>query len=299
MLPLWVSWADIIQEWLSVSRALQGGDAKPLKVFITETIGEPSEQQEQSEPITLNLADYLIADYWRDSYDSPLKLVDGEVQRFMSIDYQKGRHTRGELPHRWGNVWAVRADGTARLLYEGRMETVDDCRDVQLTMGVRDSDVFCDIGWNQDEIAKELLAYGWTGIKGDDGDDKSFLFVDAHGNRVYRMYSRIEQIDIGMYKVPFIRVAKQRLLDVLAQVRGDKWEVGKDVSKQYLKHQSGCVQKEVDTPRGGKKWVWTKVGQDHMLDCTYYCLAGAVVYGYVGGSVVDTPSEVGKEDRDD
>mgnify|MGYP001180875411 CR=1 FL=1 len=45
LLPPWVSWRSIVEEFVAARAAARAGDLEPLKTFINETLGEPWDDQ--------------------------------------------------------------------------------------------------------------------------------------------------------------------------------------------------------------------------------------------------------------
>lgn len=274
LLPKWVKWRDIVSEFKLAHVALKAGDVGPLLVWVTETLGEPWENKAEADPITLDLADYHLADYRRGSETEPLKLIDGESKRFMTIDRQAGQRSKGDIPHRWVVVRAWAAGGRSRLLYEGRVETSEGCREIQKLFGVKDQLVAQDMGYDIDAVLEDCGKYGWIGIRGDDADGHSG-WVHGENKKDRRPYSAIQYaLAANNKRVPYVLIAKQRVADITARLKAGTaaaWDVGKDVSKTYLKQLGGQVKvEEVDKKKGKTRLYWKTVGDDHLLDCEHY-----------------------------
>ena len=84
MLPPWVKWRSLVEEFLKAQNALEFGNHEPLKAFITESLGQP-----WNDRLRFAKSEGYIDDRVTD-FAKPFV----EARRFLSIDVQGkgGRH---------------------------------------------------------------------------------------------------------------------------------------------------------------------------------------------------------------
>ncbi len=82
LLPPWVSWRGIVEEFINARAAARCGDLAPLKTFINETLGEPWSDQlgeiDDYDFLELRRGDYDFGDVWPE-----------EIVRYMAADKQE------------------------------------------------------------------------------------------------------------------------------------------------------------------------------------------------------------------
>ena len=81
LLPPWVKWRDLVEEFLIAKGATQHGDISPLKDFINESLGEPWEDRlgdfEDFGQLKSRAGDYKLNEEWEE-----------EEIRFLAADKQ-------------------------------------------------------------------------------------------------------------------------------------------------------------------------------------------------------------------
>ncbi len=163
LLPPWVKWRRIVEEFVMAQNALEFGNHEPLKAFITETLGQPWEDRlrfAKSEGyIEACVADFDPRAPW------PL-----EARRFLCIDVQ-GKGGR----HFYYSVHAFAQGGHHRVLNFGKAWSVEELRSVMTDWKVPAQNVAIDSGHFTAEVYGYVLEsgvlpngdYAWKCLKGD------------------------------------------------------------------------------------------------------------------------------------
>jgi phage terminase large subunit GpA-like protein len=214
--------------------------------------------------VQLVSADYSFADYMNK------QLMDNEVLRFQTVDVQQD--------HFWSVIRAWRPDGTSRLLWEGKILTIEMVRELQQRYAVKPQLLFIDTGYMAGPVYDWCVKFGWTGIKGE----------GAHGikvNGIQRLYSNLQptQAPSGG-EAKFLIWANEGIKDALAKLRAAGspiWEFPKDVSPEYLAQLNSEMKRETLDKRTKKMALrWLKIGSraNHLWDCEAMQVAVAAMF---------------------
>ena len=163
LLPPWVKWRRIVEEFVMGQSALEFGNHEPLKAFITETLGQPWEDRlrfAKSE----GYIEACIADF------DPRAPWPSEARRFLCIDVQ-GKGGR----HFYYSVHAFAQGGQHRVLNFGKAWSVEELRSVMTDWHVPAQNVAIDSGHWASEVYGYVLEsgvlpsgdYAWKCLKGD------------------------------------------------------------------------------------------------------------------------------------
>lgn len=310
LLPPWVPWRSVVEEWLLAVSAAKGDppDLEPLKTFITETLGEPWDDQlgaiEDWGFLDERKNDYAYGESWAE-----------EKERFMAADKQaKG----GE--HYWWVVRAFGPFGKSRLIAYGRCNTKEELEETRKLHNVPNGNAIIDSGYKAPEVYRFCLAAGWKPFKGDDAE--FFLTTDKASGKSYRRIWRRGFVDALMGQrnggpgVPHPRgklpmrlpVGNSRLIplyqwsnpsvkDLLAEfMRGlvGEWTLPKEIGKDYMKQVTADRRVERQDPRGRIYYQWQQMRPDnHLKDCEEMLIVAAVVKKLVSakGSAIDVEPE--------
>lgn len=275
----WISWASIVEEFLTAKKALAQGVIEPLKTFVTETLGQSWSEEETA------------ADELKDpiNYD-PLEKWEKEAYRWMTVDVQRD--------HFWFVIRSWADTGESRLVAEGRLLTKEDVISTSHKFEIRPENVVVDAGYDNDSnFVFEMCAdNGWTAMRGD--DRKSFLHYLEKGLSVHRPYSPETKWDPGMGKSNHGMVLARlyywsnlTVKDVLHRLKtgnGAAWDVYTNVSSDHRKHMCSESKRKI---KG--KLMWATIGrrQNHLWDCE--CMQ--VVCAFISGILVN-PFGIAKED---
>lgn len=266
LLPWWVNWRDIVEEFLGARIALRFGDQEPMKTFVRETLGE-SWKDELGEIDDFGFmadrcGDWKMGDEWQE-----------ETTRFISADRQA---SGGE--HYWFVVRAVGPAGKTRLISYGRAETKQELEEIRQTHSVPISNAVIDSGDGNStaEIYRWCIATGWKPMKGD--KTEGFIFRDPKSKRLVRRLWEISRVDphIGSARAGRITIklyrwsnpgVKDHLFDrITGTIPG--WEIPKDTGAEYFRQMSAEHRVEIQDASGHTKWIWKQRRRDnHLLDC--------------------------------
>lgn len=270
----WVDWAELVREWLAANYAKRRGVIDDLRQFTQKRAAERWKVDQSAPDVELVAADYSLTQFMNG------QTIDGEVHRFQTVDVQQD--------HFWSVIRAWRADGSSRLLWEGRIALVDMVRELQQRYGVKPQMLFIDTGYMAGPVYDWCAKFGWTGIKGE----------GAHGikvNGVQRLYSNLQptQAPSGGAAKYFIW-ANEGIKDALAKLRAagsPMWEFPRDVSSEYLAQLNSEMKRETLDKRTKKMALrWMKIGSraNHLWDCEAMQVAVATMFRLLR---VDTPPE--------
>ncbi|MDB6026290.1 MAG: Bacteriophage tail assembly protein-like protein [Verrucomicrobiales bacterium] len=287
-------WAEFAVEFLKAIAAAKFGNLEPLIAFVTESLGEPFEENAFfSGQKTVVRSDYELAfksvkkgEFW------PL-----EVTRIMGIDVQ--------LDHFWFVVRAFAQDGTSRYVAGGKLLTWDHVREKQLELGVEDQHTVVDFGYNMKDAAVQCCQYGWRGLRG--SEDKAFPHYDRR-IKVLRNYSRPVSYDPSIGERNVVRKFRYAVwalwsnpsvkdfLHLLQTGQGIYYGIPSDVSPVYIEHMDDERRKRQKD--GTTKWEHNK--GCHSRDCECMILTIAMMKGLLSGTAPAPPKkeEQEKEEAD-
>jgi phage terminase large subunit GpA-like protein len=274
LLPAWVSWGDLVSEWRKAQKAKRALNMQPLKVFLNESACEPFKEEYSAEPVSILGSDYRLSDY------TSGQLIDGEARRVMTIDKQQAWY--------WVIIRAWRNDGSSRLLYFGKIQALEQLEELRIRYGVLPKLTHEDASYRDTIVFQDCIRFGWRAIRGSDNDTKGFRYTYNKGKRnektVLRLFSLVQNIDLGGGRCELIWLASEKLKDLLAQIRsgkGPRWEIPKDfgddqLAAEYHRQMNGETKREEIDKRGQSAWRWHKTHDNHAWDCEYYQIAVAL-----------------------
>lgn len=211
--------------------------------------------------------------------------VEGEIYRWATMDRQRD--------HRWVAIRAWRADGSSRLLWEGKVLTAENCValfDQMKIPSFRDpSDrkeykfVFQDGQYQTGAVYDECVQYGWTAMHGASQD--GFWHTPPNRKRVKKFYSpRNFAMSPSGGRARYFHWSGDKVKDSLAILRdgkGASWETPDDASIDYRVQLVSEVKKDVlnkVTKRAEQRWVKRGSMSNHLLDCEAMGVALAMIY---------------------
>jgi hypothetical protein len=163
MLPTWVKWHKVVEEFLLAQNALEFGNFEPFKAFWTETLGRPWEDR-----LRFTKSEGYIDDRVMDA-SKPIPPFP-TAQRLMMVDVQG----RGGRHFYWG-VWDFAQGGAHRAVAWGKAWSIEELRTVQTTHNVPSAFVGIDTGHWATEVYGYIMdsgvlpngEYAWKAMKGD------------------------------------------------------------------------------------------------------------------------------------
>jgi len=282
LLPVWVSWRDIVSEWIKACAAAEIGDKEPIRVFWNETACKPGNYRDTKADKDLVR---LSGTYSVKDFEEKGTRIENEFVRFATVDRGKG--------HYWLLIRAWRADGTSRLLFYESIGTYQKLRDTIARYDVSPHLVFCDAGYEKSQVLKECCENGWIAIHGLPNVDSFIHKIRNLVGKVVReerkLYSQFEFYGIGkgLPPVRLINLATNRLKDITAHLRsgaGRAWEIPGDIGGLYLHQLVREAREEVRNPRtGAVSLAWQQgIKGNHAWDCEVYQVAAAMMAGILG-----------------
>lgn len=296
MLPPWVSWASLVEEFLHARSAARGGDIEALKSFVNNKLGEAWEDQlgviEDWGFLEARKQDYDFDEVWPE-----------EIDRGMAADRQEAG---GE--HYWWLVQSVGQFGKTRIVAYGRCASTHELEGLRVLYNVPLSNAMLDSGWKATEVYRFCLATGWKAFKGDDYE--YFLFKDKITGRVVRRVWERTFVDpyLGTRKqgrakpLKLYRFADNAVKDLVAEEMTGlvgEWTIPKKIGREFMKQVTAERRIEsVDSKNQiTRKWV-RKVRDNHIFDCLKMLKVWRVIKGYSSQKPVskgnDSPSMSGE-----
>lgn len=272
----------LAMEFISANQFKKRGIIQPLKDFYMQRLALPWRdlQEDLGRVEVITLSDYTLAGI------DPTTKVENEAKRFMTIDRQRD--------HFWAVVRAWRSDGTSRLLWRGRISTIEQAEQVRERFGIEPQLCGEDAQYSTDQVYADCVKYGYTALHGSGDDSFNHIFGKQ---KVARYYSPLKWTQVPGGQARYMFWASDPVKDVLAAHRSAPgWELPSDIGDQYL-HQLGVPQVQSDGTRkqtggevkrekinkgtGRSEWRWAKVGANHYLDCEAMQCALALALGII------------------
>lgn len=289
LLPSWVRWADLVDEWKRSRELIKLGNVDALKVFICETLGEPWETNQEIERKSVTLGNYLLGEVQPGGWDFIFLTVDVQQYEF------------------WHVVRGWKRDGTSRLLSCGKLVLWEDIRAKAKQFGLVAPSVtqpkatnlarrvFVDARFNTATVQQETAVHSWTCFMGD--DRRGF----KHKDGTFKLYSEPAVVDphvgtggagrVMAVRFLFAQPAAQDLLQRLIDAKGPAWEIPADAPQDYVRQ----LGNEVKTLRrnkatGAEEWFWKRHGANHMRDCEAMQVVAAAMAGILYERPAETPA---------
>jgi phage terminase large subunit GpA-like protein len=299
----WIELDIIVQEKLIASFASRRGNVELLKDYIQKRKAGP---WDESPPDDEGRDDERM----KGAYFLNEKPEPDALARFLTIDNQAGRASKGEGAHRW-YVCREFGPSESRLVDCGRITSWEEMEETRIRLGVLPARTLVDIAWDTQAVQSVCVRYGWQGLWGDNSKKKSFPHHETVNGpqgpqRVVRQYpfSSVNIGHVGLGSGGIQRQARyffwagaaiknqyHRLKDGLATYR---WTCPQNTPKEYFEHlKNEHKRMEIDNA-GNKIWVWFNPPKkpNHLLDCDQMCLVSALMDSRLRGILLlneDTP----------
>lgn len=275
-----VAWGKVAVKFLKAKQAMKLGDIEPMKTLVQEDFGEPW----RPFSIYKNRADllerqgtYKLRESWANPEDqAQLEKGSGYILTF-------DRQLLGRLVY---VVRQWRGDGRSRLISYGEKASLDDMREMQLEMKIKNRYVFGDDhGPNVSLFRQKCLQWGWTPMFGEDQKCFSIRSVVKGMEKSFRQGWRETDLDPGVgttsqgpARIPAIMWSnpwyKDKLYHFFIRGQGPLWEIPKDAPPQYLKEMNANEWREKEVS-GRREHYWHETGEDHAADCELEQIAAA------------------------
>jgi len=306
-----VGWGTLTVEWLKAIAAASAGNFGPLQTFVQNRLAQAWDSSITIQPESKPTGDYMLGDAWLDPDGNPV-----DARRCMAIDRQRGK--QGEGLHFWAGVRDISSEHGSRLVWFGRLESYEACREKQRELGIQDNRVIIDAGDQAREVYSVCCKYGWTAFAG--RDVEFFSWSQSRTAPVRKLWSRkINGDPIGVRKktkgtkagrklarIPlgstrFARLflwARTPVQDILAGLiagTSSYWGRPKNEPKEYSEQLNSEIKKQVRDKRGRLRFMWVqiRVGIDnHARDIEAMLTVAALMSGLLKPDIADTPDPV-------
>lgn len=218
-----------------------------------------------------------------------------EITRFLTVDNQAGKASKGEGAHRWF-VCRAYTSTECRLIDEGKIGSWEELEEKRIALGVEPSRTLVDIAFDTVAVQAVCVRYGWQGLWGDTAGRKAYphhetVLVNNAPQRLTRFYPyspfNIGHVGIGKSgerrQARYYFWCQQPIKNLWHRLRGGmttyRWTVPQDISKEYELQTGTEFKKQQTNKSGGKEWIWmTKANaEDHMKDADQMNLVAALM----------------------
>lgn len=294
---------SLLMEKLKASYAAKAGQIEPLRDYIQKRRALAWDESPTDADGDLNFERMKGAYLKGDPFE-------GEICRFLTIDNQAGRASKGEGAHRW---YVCRAYGEkeARIIDEGRITTWEELEERRIALDVEPGRTLVDIAFDTMAVQEVIVRYGWTGLWGDNTNRRDFPHHEmANGQRITRKYPfspvNVGHVGIGTDKTRrqarYFFWAQQPIKSMYHRLRSGlatyRFTVPQDVSSDYQKQTAVEFKRQEVNRDGSKKWTWTvmKGKANHLLDCEQMNLVAAMLDARLRSVLFTTDAEPEKEE---
>jgi hypothetical protein len=293
----WIPWITMVQEWVNANEQKKFGHLEPLKQFIQKRKAEVWVEEEMltGDDLDATKGGFNIGDPWPD-----------EAERYLTNDVQEegGRHF-------FSGVGAFAADGRARVLWAGRLESWEEARSKQLEYEIRGMRVGSDAAHETQEVESMCARHGWISLIGDDRLTWNHPDPNNKGQFIERPYSPHKKIVLGLgtkqqghagfcyrffWSNPFFKDLVHRRM----HGKGLPLDVADDIDDAagytdgrkkigFWDHMRANQKiKKYNKTNGQFEIIWTRIGKrpDHYLDMVRMLLVLAAIGGCLGISDV-------------
>lgn len=278
LLPPWVKWRRIVEEFIMAENALEFGNHEPLKAFVTETLGQPWEDRLR----------FAKSEGYIDARLSDFSAPFPEARRFMMIDVQ-GKGGR----HFYYSIHAFAQGGHQRVLKFGKAWSVEELRSEMNEWKVPPQNVGIDSGHWAAEVYGYIMEsgvlpngdYAWKAMKGDKAphylvegvrQPYTFSWVDP-----YIGTARQNQIR-PLRQILFSKTAALDRAEAVMRGIGPKLELPKDdpMIHEYKMHLTAYERFEKANAKGEMQVEWVqKRPDDHWGSTFRMALISAIATG--------------------
>jgi hypothetical protein len=266
----------LAEKWCKASRLAASGDLSQLRTFVQKELAEPWDESKMIDAAPVETIHLSDSKEWPE-----------ERFRLLCVDVQESELYFG--------VRGFDKDGNSRRLDFGKVVGHETIREIQEKWKIPNLQVGIDAGFNQREVAKWAVKYGWILLKG--SDQREFIHSvgkGKKGRKLKRIYSEPFLIDPHMGtdqggKV-YARMVQfsdydaqdmvQRCLDGKVKVKWQRVECDdKDKELMWEKQLNGTKRKKDISTSGAVKWGFTKNQNDHLRDVEKMILTMATIKG--------------------
>ena len=287
LLPPWVKWRDLVEEFLLAKQSVYNGDMSPLKDFINESLGEPWEDRlgdfEDYAVLQDRMLDYELEEDWED-----------EEIRFLAADKQ----AKGGI-HYWYVVRAFAKEGArSRLVDFGRVGGDKELLEVAEANKVLPDNCMVDSGFDTTSVYKFCQKHGWKPMKG--SGNQGFKHRNKKTGRLSTQLWTWTKAEVGigtkehgLHKaIRLFLWSNDGLKDMFAELLqgfvGD-WTIPRSVEKEYIRQITAEKRVQTTDIKGRSKYEWIPVRKDnHLLDCELMIIVASLANKILTQSEMET-----------
>lgn len=282
ILPPWVTWRSIVEEFIAARAAARTGDIEPLKTFVNETLGESWHDELGV------IEDFGHLNDRKQDYDFDAAWSEERV-RFMAADRQA---SGGE--HYWYVIRAFGDFGKSRLIAYGRCTSKLELEEIRKRYNVKVANSVIDSGYEANDVYRFCAATGWKPFKGDPAE--FFLHRDEETKKTFRrLWQAVwtkpegEKKPGAKIKVRLFRHSNPSVKDLIAEYTMGlvgEWTIPKTVGRDYMKQMGADQRVEIQDTKGHVRYEWhQKLKENHLKDCEEMILVAAVITKLIAGRI--------------
>jgi hypothetical protein len=268
--------ATLAAQWAEASNQKHRGLYQGIADFIRQRCALPWEESSADfdEQVEVTGSGYTLAEVAKD----PAAKIEGEKYRFATIDRQRD--------HFWALVRAWRADGSSRLLWCGKLLTIEDCQAIAQRFLVPSRMVFEDAQHATSDVYNDCIRYGWTALHG--SGQGSFWHDLPNKARVARFWSPVRYAQVSGSVARYIHWSSDPVKDVLHRLycgRGVAFETPDDAPEYYRQHMQAERKVERVNKTSGQielRWFRRSGSPNHLRDCEAMQVAAALMLKLIG-----------------
>lgn len=244
------------------------GDDSSRRKFRQKREARAWKVERQTLTFDTSQSDYTVEQFWNG------ERIQNEAARFMVIDRQQS--------HFWVEIGAWTAAPEYQQLYFGRVDTLDQLRELQRRYAVPDSCVAQDRRYDSRKVDEDCVRFGWRGMM---GVKKKTWTMQNQTTQLLENYPHSDPkfSNIGAaLPAPYYEFSSHHCKDIVANAiagRSFKWKLPRNVNPLYLDYLKGEEKREVRP--GVWEWVEVKQNANHSLDCSAMTVCIAVIAGLV------------------
>lgn len=288
----WMPLERIVEEKLKATYAARRGSTELLKDYIQKRRAlawDESPPEDSTNDGSRMLGAYTAAEVAAPTAD--------EIARFMTVDNQHGRASKGEGAHRWVVVRAYYPT-ESRLVFAGRVTSWEEVEETRIKFSVHPMRTVVDTAFDSTAVQSQCVRYGWQGLWGDPNRKDGFPHHElVLGQRITRIYpfSTVQLGTVGLGLAPAtgengvmrqaryffwahnsVKTLYHRLKSKMVTYL---WTAPQDTPEVYFEHLKNEFKRQEIDSSGTKVWRWYNppAKPNHLLDSDQMNLVAALM----------------------
>lgn len=268
----YIAWSTLALEWIKATELSSAGEKTALQVFIQKRLAEFWKDEEDNPGVILGGAGYALSDY---AEGEPW---EGELHRFLTVDRQRD--------HFWAVARAWKPDGSSRLLWAGKILTIESVRELQQRLKVSDWATFQDAQHETGQVYDDAARFNWTCLHG--SGEPGFTHHPPGKNPVQKFFSTLKQAQSPSGgRARYVFFSNEGCKDLLAKLRGGKgpeWQIPDDAGLDYHTQINSEIKKDVVqkiTKQIARRWVKIGSRPNHLWDAETMQVCAALIKGVI------------------